>query len=132
VAELLLDAKLRCPLGGQYELTSVGGMQRWTSSQESKNALDRKVAPDSYQAPWTQWFGGAQVHFTQLPDQLILLGQIDLAKIPEAPQESAMPLELPKMPFDFFQLPFRNSKPDKAPSPSPQKAPGTTPSRQDF
>jgi hypothetical protein len=72
------------------------------------------------------------VHLTQLPDQLILLGQIDLAKIPEAPQESALPLELPKMPFDFFQLPFRNGKPDKAPVPLPQKAPGTTSTKQDF
>jgi hypothetical protein len=132
VAERLLDAKLRCPMGGQYELAAVGGMQRWTSTQASGKALDRKVAPDSYQAPWTQWFGGAQVHLTQLPDQLILLGQIDLVKIPESPQESALPLELPKMPFDFFQFPFRKGKPDKAPPPSPPKAPATIPSRQDF
>jgi hypothetical protein len=132
VAESLLDAKLRCPLGGQYELASVGGMQRWTSTQASRNAVDHKVAPDSYQAPWTQWFGGAQVHLTQLPDQLILLGQIDLAKIPDAPEESALPLELPKMPFDFFQLPFRNIKPEKAPVPAPKKAPATIPARQDF
>ncbi|MFN5770364.1 MAG: hypothetical protein ACK5ZC_14905 [Pirellulaceae bacterium] len=132
VAESLLDAKLRCPLGGQYELASVGGMQRWTSTQASSNAVDHKVAPDSYQAPWTQWFGGAQVHLTQLPDQLILLGQIDLAKIPDAPEESALPLELPKMPFDFFQLPFRNIKPEKAPVPAPKKAPATIPARQDF
>jgi len=61
-AEFLLDAKLICPLGGQYQLQKGRlGQLHWTSTAldaASSNALQKVRAPEGYQAPPLQWFRG--------------------------------------------------------------------------
>ncbi|MBN2476482.1 MAG: hypothetical protein JXB62_17845 [Pirellulales bacterium] len=60
-AELLLDAKLVCPLGGQYVFQKrPDGSGYWTSTAlaEAGGSLLSMRAPEGYQAPPLNWFRG--------------------------------------------------------------------------
>jgi len=61
-AEFLLDAKLICPLGGQYVLQKDKvGQLRWTSTALGAaplGGLQKVHAPEGYQAAPLQWFRG--------------------------------------------------------------------------
>ncbi|MDZ4847721.1 MAG: hypothetical protein SGI77_00365 [Pirellulaceae bacterium] len=134
VAERFLDGKLACPLGGEYQRTGSGrpndasassSEQIWYSSawpnanrrqpQVGSNAPEMGLAmnpsqafpPADYRAPWLGWFRGARVHLTQLPQQLILLGDIRLQKLTVPKVDNELPTALPSMNFDLFTAPFK-------------------------
>jgi len=68
-AEFLMDAKLTCPLGGQYVLRETpGGPPRWTSTMLEKrpaaNGALAAHAPEGYQSPPLNWFRGLDLEAT--------------------------------------------------------------------
>jgi len=134
VAERFLDGRLQCPLGGEYQLpasnpqdsTASGtNSQAWFSTAWPKPiAGDRSRAssnpamglsmnpstafpPPEYRAPWLGWFRGAQVHLTQMPQQLILVGEFRLQKLQPQSVTNESPSSLPLMNFDLFTSPFK-------------------------
>jgi hypothetical protein len=64
-AEVLLDAKLICPLGGQYVYRQTPeGIGFWTSTAlegTSRRSLLRPQVPEGYQAPPLNWFRGLKL-----------------------------------------------------------------------
>ncbi len=132
-AERILDAKLQCSLGGQYILGKVDlktSQAVWESSAWPKQIAimgskgsslgfddTKSLPPAEYQAPWLQWFRGAQLHLTQLPERLVVVGTIDIEPIPisadEVATEKANGSSLPKMDLDLFNLPFQFFQGDK-------------------
>ena len=109
-AEKLLDVRLQCPLGGEYTFSTTVNSQEvgwWTStawSQATVSSSGNLVPPTNYSAPWLNWFRGGQVHVTQWPERLALVGTFDL-QFPDAPNENSP--ALPSMNFDLFQLPLK-------------------------
>lgn len=138
VAEELLDAKLQCSLGGRYVLDSA----LWTTTAWPTHFLmmnsssgspattyigfdsTKCLPPPEYKAPWLEWFRGANLHLTQLPERLIAVGTIDIEPIPipitatESATEKPASDSLPKMNLDLFNLPFQFFQGDK---PKPEK-----------
>ncbi len=132
-AEKLLDARLQCSLGGQYILESAEsniGEKLWVSTtwpkhftmmsgKTSSMGFDSTQAlpPADYQAPWLRWFRGAQLHLTQLPERLVVVGTIDIEPILPSADESTDVKPgggaLPKMDLDLFNLPFQFFQGDK-------------------
>jgi hypothetical protein len=126
-AEELLDAKLQCTLGGEYQF--VDG--RWITTawpisiqlapnvQPSSIGFDslHTVAPEGYQAPWLQWFRGAQLHLTQLPERLVVIGELDMEPLPPVKNGNggaeATGGSLPNLNFDLYNLPFQFFQRDK-------------------
>lgn len=139
-AEQLLDAKLQCSLGGQYSLdedqfwVSNAWPQKFELVPNAKASTSlgfdpaHSLPPEKYVAPWMEWFRGAKVHLTQLPERLVLVGHVDLLKLPVvAPNEANTNGEeapLPSMNIDLFNLPFQFFKGDKPKGNKPdEKAP---------
>lgn len=135
VAERLLDCTLQCPLGGEFESStfarsemneSQGGLAAdgigkrqspavgygasdgWRSTAWPEDAnVKTAIPPPAYQAPWLTWFRGGEFHVTQLPDQLVLIAQLDLQKVSPNKELQVEPESpLPKLDFDLFSLPF--------------------------
>lgn len=81
-AEFLLDAKLVCPLGGQYELQKTpGGAARWTSTalvNLQKQGLFSGRAPEGYRAPPLSWFRGLDLEATMTDKNLSAHAEIDM------------------------------------------------------
>lgn len=111
IAQRLLDVKLQCPLGGQYEFvevpTGTGGWWRSTALVEpTVDAAGRVSAPANYEAPWVDWFRGGRVHLTQGSNSVALIGDIDLEMKPLSVKiNEDEPTMLPKLNFDLFSLP---------------------------
>lgn len=110
VAEALLDVRLQCPLGGNYQLAANSfGIPVWVSTawQEGQlGASGERLPPEGYSAPWVEWFRGGQLHITQQPDSLAAVGQIDLVMPPlPADLTPKEPLSLPSLDFNIFSLP---------------------------
>ncbi len=92
------------------------GVMNGTASSIGFDAT-KTIPPIEYQAPWLQWFRGAELRLTQLPERLIVVGTIDIEPLPaiaeelntEKPSGSA----LPKMDLDLFNLPFKFFQGDK-------------------
>jgi hypothetical protein len=81
-AEFLLDAKLICPLGGQYVLqATAGGESQWTSTvlekHESSGTL-REHAPDGYLPPPLNWFRGLDLDATINQKSISAHAEIDM------------------------------------------------------
>ena len=132
-AERLLDAKLQCSLGGKYlfeNTVAQRGKAVWQSTawpsqfelmggKASSIGFDatRTLPPRAYQAPWLQWFRGAKLHLTQLPERLVVVGTIDieplLTKADDPSAEKTASGPLPKMELDLFNLPFQFFQGDK-------------------
>lgn len=136
-AEMLIDAKLQCSLGGRYDLSPDSNAElplwqstAWPEQIHLMNGLNGKplaskigfdssksLPPSEYKAPWLQWFRGAHLHLTQLPERLIVVGTIDIEPIPvtnmENKNEPEKTLPLPKMNLDLFNLPFQFFQGDK-------------------
>jgi hypothetical protein len=126
-AEQLLDAKLQCTLGGEYQF--VDG--RWITTAWPKSirlapnthpssiGFDslHTVAPDGYQASWLQWFRGANLHLTQLPERLVVVGELDMEPLPAPKKDDVAPTSedalLPNLNFDLYNLPFQFFQKDK-------------------
>ena len=113
VSQSMLDVKLQCPLGGEFVFDSLplGDGGWWTCTAWPKAILDADgnvSPPPDYNAPWIEWFRGCQVHLTQQPDSLAVVGTFELDLPPLRVQvEEEAPALLPPMNFDLFELPFK-------------------------
>jgi hypothetical protein len=113
LAEDLLDAKLHCPLGGEFQLMEeIGGPQVWESTAWAKRG-DLSKVPEDFQAPILKWFHGADAHLLKTGDQILVHAEIDMERAP-----SEAKIEIP-----FFNL-FGGGSGQKALKPKPQP-PGT-------
>jgi len=138
-AEQLLDAKLQCTLDGEYQFADG----RWITTAWPKTirlapnthassiGFDslHTVAPEGYQASWLQWFRGGQLHLTQLPERLVVVGELDMEPLPAPKKEDNAPASedalLPNLNFDLYNLPFQffqKDKPQKNGDPNPKKS----------
>ena len=127
VAERLLDAKLQCTLGGQYQLrdrlwesTAWPNDLRlapWTDPSSIGFDTLHTIPPDGFQSSWLEWFRGASLHLTQLPERLVVVGHIDMELMAIKPLPGSEDTEkaqgLPKMNFDIYNLPFKMFNTDK-------------------
>ena len=134
VAERLLDAKLQCTLGGEYQLKeglweSTGwpvDLPLAPGAHPSTVGFDtlHTVPPKEYRTGWLEWFRGGALHLTQLPERLVVVGHLDmelLAIKSTANGESSEKAEgLPKLNFDIYNLPFKMFNSDK-PKKKPQE-----------
>lgn len=95
VTEELLDAKLICPLGGEYQLVEDlnGGLKSWQSTAwANRNAA---TVPEDFQTPLLKWFRGLDGHLAKYGDQITARVELDMQRNPAAPK-----VELP----NFFNL----------------------------
>src|SRR5262245_31257376 len=94
-AEDLLDARLVCPLGGEYKLTEDlnGGMKSWQSTAWAQR--NGATVPENFEAPLLKWFRGLDAHLTRSGDQLYSRIELDMQRQPTAPK-----IEIP----NFFNL----------------------------
>jgi hypothetical protein len=85
-AELLLDAKLICPLGGEYAYQPTGdGLGRWTSTalgQGGNQSFLNVQVPQGYQAPPLNWFRGLVLDATMTDNTLSAHAEI-VMQLPE-------------------------------------------------
>lgn len=96
---------------------------------------EHSLPENDYLVPWLTWFRGAQLHLTQLPERLVLVGSISMEQLTpdRRHQESSKQEEkLPSMNLDLFSLPFQFFQDDKPKAKSqpdanrpPSKAPET-------
>lgn len=73
IAEQVLDAKLTCPLGGEFRLVSQpSGVQSWQSTATSGQGRPRLFAgaPEGYVFPALKWFRGVEVDLLMDEPQL--------------------------------------------------------------
>lgn len=79
-AEDLLDARLICPLGGEYALKEAGsGMQWWASSAitgSRRSGLLPEPAPEGFVAPPLSWFRGLSAEMQILPETLNIHAEV--------------------------------------------------------
>lgn len=78
-AEKLLDAKLVCPLGGQYALSqSPAGVGFWTSTAlaESPPASVPGAETEAFLAPPLNWFRGLTARVHVMPDALSVHAEV--------------------------------------------------------
>lgn len=123
-AEQLLDAKLTCTLGGQYELSiRDDGSALWVSTHwpvgQDGNAAGGD-APPPYTAPLLEWFRGADAGLTMYGDRVVTRAVIDLQRKPAEALAAPLPL------FDLFQQfgkPAGKAAPPAAPKPSASAKP---------
>jgi hypothetical protein len=134
VAQRLLDAKLQCTLGGEYQLEDgMWQSTRWPDdlllapgAQPSTVGFDtlHTVPPKDYRAGWLEWFRGANLHLTQLPERLVVVGHLDMELMAIKPlangDDSEKAEGLPKLNFDIYNLPFKMFNSDK-PKKKPQE-----------
>jgi hypothetical protein len=96
-AEDLLDARLRCTLGGDYAVTELpGGGKYWQSTAAPKPG---KWMPENYSAPLLEWFRGVDASLIKLDDKVLAHLELDMQRNPAA--------ELPKLEIpsiDVFNL----------------------------
>jgi hypothetical protein len=105
VAQDLLDAQLKCPLGGEYKLTGNERAQSWTSTSLSPAGARAKV-PDGYVAPSLAWFRGLEAQLLRTPEQVVLRAHVDMQR-----QDREPLLNLP-----LFEKLTAPAKPDKSPA----------------
>lgn len=116
-AEKLLDAKLVCTLGGEYEIArGRGGGEYWVSTA-APSSLNYRL-PKDYVAPLLVWFRGLDAGVVKLPDQLVAHVEFDMQrKKGEEPK-----LELPQVPlFNLFGGPKKPKEKEDLPAPEPKK-----------
>lgn len=70
VARMILDAKLQCTLGGEYQI-SPEDSSTWVSSVWGGERPPEDV-PNNYQAPFLRWFHGVNARVTQLDQRLVV------------------------------------------------------------
>ena len=127
VAEQVLDVRLQCPIGGEYNLQpdGSGGGMGWHSSawkSVNQNASGKPTAPVDYSAPWVGWFRGGRLHATQMPQSLALVGTLEMEMEPlPIDLTDSLPTSLPSMNFDIFSLPGKLFGSGSKSSPDRQK-----------
>ncbi len=91
-AELLLDAKLVCPLGGEYVFRQVpSGPGFWTSTalgDRPTTGLLTTEAPEGFTAPPLSWFRGLEADLTATPEALAIHAEL-VMQMPEEPTPAA-------------------------------------------
>jgi hypothetical protein len=93
-AQRLLDAKLVCSLGGEYQLEQPpGGLPLWASTKWPNPATGRP--PADFRAPLLDWFRGLEAELTKYGDRLIVHATIDMQRKPTEKPKADLPL------FDF-------------------------------
>ena len=113
VTEAMFDVRLNCPLGGAFTFTPLATAPNsgwWSSTAwagEVHGPDGTLVPPPHYIAPWLQWFRGAQLHLTQFPERVAIVGTFDVQRQSPATMPSDGDAELPPLNFDLFQLPFK-------------------------
>ncbi len=98
-AELLLDAKLVCPLGGQYVFQETAGGGRWTSTAVHpvhSQGLLKTPAPPGYAAPPLSWFRGLNLDVAMTENRLS--AHADVVMLPPDMPEPEPPKAQPPQP----------------------------------
>jgi len=90
-AELLLNAKLVCPLGGDYVFqANSGGAGSWTSTSlgpRPTGGLFTTEAPEGFVAPPLDWFRGLDLDLTATPEAVSVHADLIMQlPPPQAPQ----------------------------------------------
>ncbi len=94
VAEDLLDARLRCTLGGDYAVAELpGGGKYWQSTASPKPG---QWMPENYSAPLLEWFRGADASLIKLDDKVVAHIEIDMQRKPAKAGELPK-IEIPKI-----------------------------------
>lgn len=116
-AEKLLDAKLVCTLGGEYEIARGRGGGEYWASTAAPSSLNYRLPPD-YLAPLLVWFRGLDAGLVKTPDQLVAHVEFDMQrKKGEEPK-----LELPQVPlFNLFGGPKKPEEKEDLPATEPKK-----------
>lgn len=111
VAERLIDAKLVCALGGDYELKQQPGrVPLWQSSHWPDPVTG--AAPAEYRAPLLDWFRGMESELTMYQDRVVVHAVLDMQRKPGEKK-----VELPLFNLDVFGG-GKKTSPDK-PLPEP-------------
>jgi hypothetical protein len=94
VAEDLLDGRLLCPLGGEYQLVEhlEGGARTWQSTAWARRGV--AVVPKDFEPPLLQWFRGLDAQLNKVEGQLVARVELDMQRKPTEPK-----IDLP-----FFDL----------------------------
>jgi hypothetical protein len=92
MANDLLNTKLVCTLGGEYEFIESDQGDHWRSTAWTGDGLP----PEGYQAPLLEWFRGASLDLTRERDGLFLHAEIDMLRREREPAAN-LPL------FDLFK-----------------------------
>ena len=120
-AESLLDAKLICPFGGEYQLVqNPDGTQRWASSAW---ATGKEAAKEGYVSPLMHWLRGLQASMTIEEDRVVAGGWVDIQR---EKQESGGGIRLPL--FDFFGRGKKSTGSEA--NPASKQPPAESPSAQ--
>jgi hypothetical protein len=85
-AENLLDARMVCPLGGEYRQVEDlgGGPTVWESTAWA--GRDASTIPDGFEPPILKWFRGLDAHLSKVGDQVLTRVEIDMQRQPQAPK----------------------------------------------
>lgn len=114
--EQLLDAKLVCPLGGEYFLQQrADQVPLWTSTKWPGMARDGDLP--EYRTPLLEWFRGLEAELTKYGDRLVLHTSVDMQR---KPKEAKADLPL-------FNLNWFGGGQDNKPAKPAKEAPPKTP-----
>ncbi|MCH5372846.1 MAG: hypothetical protein JJ992_02630 [Planctomycetes bacterium] len=108
-AEHLLDARLVCSLGGEYEWDDSRGM--WTSSAWPQDDPERR--PPDYEAPLLEWFRGLDGDLIMDEDHVVVNATLDIQRKPS---------ERPTFQLPRFNL-FGGAKKKTTPEPELEEVP---------
>ncbi|MFH1920639.1 MAG: hypothetical protein ABIP48_12220 [Planctomycetota bacterium] len=90
-AELLLDAKLVCPLGGEYVLKEIpAGPGFWTSTglvDQATGGLFTTEAPEGFVAPPLSWFRGLELDAAATPEAFSVHAEIVMQSPEKQPEK---------------------------------------------
>jgi hypothetical protein len=129
VAEDLLDAKLRCTLGGQYELAEIQGGEMWRST-----AVAGSSPPADYEAPLLAWFRGLDASLIKQDGDMLAHLDIDMQR------KAAEGIKLDELPLlnlfngasDAFKTKEKKEGAEELPPPLPPVPREARPRRQEF
>lgn len=76
VVEKLLDSKLVCALGGEYDAVGDGKERGWRSTAWPDSA--NYAVPEGYMVPLLEWFRGLEVRLIKYPERLVAKGHLDI------------------------------------------------------
>ncbi len=129
VAEDLLDAQLRCTLGGKYELADVQGADVWRST-----AVAGSSPPEDYVAPLLIWFRGLDASLIKEEDHVQAHLEIDMQR---KPSEGIKLDELPLFNLfgggkGAFKAKEKKEPAEELPPPLPPVPPEARPRRAQF
>jgi hypothetical protein len=121
----LLDARLVCPLQGEYHLAQhEDGLEYWVATKLADERYPGAAGvPADYKAPVLDWFRGVNADLTTEGDKLIVHAELDMQRKPNEPK-----IKLPLFNLNWFGAPpARKAEEPSRPSPepaAPKPAPG--------